>query len=174
MQVVALGALCTVSATGGWGWILARGLRQRPDELAAAQAALSILRTEIAYGRTPLAEALTHAGRGVSPAVGRLFAGAAERLATGGGWSPAEAWEGALAEADGLSAWTREDVAELARLGGALGRSGVADQVRHIAACAERLRLAEQRARHGLERRARMWLYLGVLAGAGLALATAR
>jgi stage III sporulation protein AB len=169
-----VGALCTVAATGGWGWLLAQRVRERPAELAALQAALSLLRTEIGYGRTPLPEALARAGQGGPPAVRCLFCTAAAHLAAGTGASAAEAWQRALEEADAVATWTPDDLVELARLGEALGRSTAPEQLRHIDTCAERLRWAEQLARRGLERRARMWLYLGVLAGAALALTAGR
>ena len=165
-----LGAVLTMAATGGFGLLLARQLRRRPQDLAALQAALSCLRTEVEYGRTPLPEALVRAAAG-PPAVRGLFSGAAARLQAERGATAAEAWTEALAEAELRSAWSPEDTALIRWLGEQLGRSDTSDQVRHIEGCLRRLRAAEAEARRGLERRVRMWLYLGVLAGAGLVLA---
>lgn len=174
MTLAALGVLCVILATGGGGWLVARRLRARPDELAGLQAALSILRTEIEYGHTPLADALERAAHGGLPPVAGLFVAAARLLRAGGALAPEEAWTQALSIADPIASWAPDDVVVLTRLGAALGGSGPEDQVRHIEGCVARLRLAEERARSGLEARARMWLYLGVLAGAGLALSAAR
>jgi len=158
--------------TGGWGYLIARQLRRRPDELAGAQAALEALRTEIEYAATPLPAALRRAALGCRGPAAALCRLAAEHLDAGGGASAGEAWAVALRETDGLSAWDGSDLAALGQLGGALGGSGTTDQVRHISLCLGRLRAAEAEARTGLERQARMWLYLGILAGAALVLAT--
>ena len=172
MQPAVIGACLTLAGSGGWGWLLARQLQRRPAELAAIQAALGVLRTEIEYRRTPLPTALTRAARGGPAAVRCLLESTAMVLGQGGGVTPGEAWSSALTRADRISAWTTEDLVLLSRLGDALGASGPEDQVRHIEACSRQLRLAEGRARSGLERRARMWLYLGVLVGAALVLVT--
>lgn len=166
-----VGVVCTLAATGGFGVLLARQQRRRPEDLAALQAALGALRTEVEYGRTPLAEALVRTAAAGTPPVRALFAGAAARLRAARGTTAAEAWRAALAEAEPRSAWSAEDIVPIRQLGDQLGRSDAADQVRHIESCVRRLRAAEVEARRGLERRVRMWLYLGFLAGAGVILA---
>ncbi len=170
--LIVAGIACICTATGGWGWLIARQLRRRPAELAAVQAALQALRTEIEYASTPLPDALRRAAtaaRGPAAALCRL---AARHLEAGAGASAADAWSVALDQTDALSSWDTSDLAVLGQLGTALGASGTADQVRHIALCVGRLRAAEAEARGGAERQARMWLYLGVLAGAALVLVT--
>lgn len=168
--LIGAGVCCVCGGTGGMGYLIARQLRRRPEELAAAQAALAALRTEIEYAGTPLPEALERAADATGGPAATLCREAAGRLRGGGGLSAAEAWTGALALADPRSSWSEGDLAALRGLGPALGASGAADQVRHIELCAGRLRAAEAEARGGVERQARMWLYLGVLAGAALVL----
>jgi stage III sporulation protein AB len=168
------GTACAVGATGGWGWLLARRLRRRPEELAALAAALEALRSEIAYGRTPLPEALERVGSGGPVAVRLLFGGAAARLRGGSGLSAGEAWAAALADADASSALDPEDLVVLSRVGARLGGSDAEDQDRLLALAADGLRAREAEARRGLEPRARMCLYLGLLAGAAVALSLGR
>ncbi len=162
--------MAVVGAPGLWAALISRQLVRRPVELAWAEAALDALRTEIAYARTPLPQALRRAaagGRG--PAVALLRQSAAA-LEAGSGCSPEQAWERALAAADERSAWSEADVAALSRLGNALGRSDAGEQVRHIRMCVERLRALEEEARGEAGRQARMWLYLGFSLGVALVL----
>jgi len=170
--LIGAGIACVCTGTGGWGYLIARQLRRRPEELASAQAALQALRTEIEYAATPLPEALDRAASVTRGPAATLCRAASRRLNAGSGVSAAEAWGDALRETDARSSWDASDLVALGRLGGALGTSGTSDQVRHIVLCVGRLRAAEVEARVGAERQARMWLYLGVLAGAALVLVT--
>ena len=165
-----LAAAAVLCAASGWGWLVARQLARRPLELGAIAAALEALRTEIAYARTPLPQALRRAAAGSQDPAGGLMREVAAGLDAGTGRSTADAWADALAAADARSAWTAADVAALARLGHALGRSDASEQTRHIALCVEQLRRLEDEARATAERQARMWRYLGVLLGAALVL----
>ncbi len=168
--LTALGAGCLAAAPSGWGYIAARQLRRRPAELAGARAVLEALRTEIAYAATPLPGALRSAARSGSGPAADLCLQAAAGLEGGGGASVREVWDEALAAVDPRSAWTSGDVVALAGLGSALGASDAEDQVRHIALCVGRLRAAEAQAAAQAGSQARMWMYLGVLAGLALAL----
>ena len=169
--LTAVGVGCLAAAPSGWGYIAARQLRRRPTELAGARAVLEALRTEIAYAATPLPQALRSAARvGGGPAV-ELCLRAAGGLDGGGGAAVRDVWDEALAVVDARSAWMPSDVVALRGLGSALGASDADDQVRHIALCVGRLRAAEAEAVAQAATQARMWLYLGVLAGLALALA---
>ncbi len=165
-----VGASAIVAGSSGWGLLVARQVRRRPVELAAAETALELLRTEIAYARSPLPEALRHAARASSGPARRLLDGTADHLEQGGGEGCAAAWARALAEAESRSAWTPADVEALAGLGRALGASDAADQVRHIALCAARLKAGAAEAAARAEPQARMWTYLGCLGGLALVL----
>ena len=164
------GAACVLAGTTGWGLLVARQLRRRPAELAALQAALELLRTEITYARTPLPEALQRAARGASGPAARLLGGAAARLRHGGGEGGTAAWEAALADAEPHSAWAPADLRALQDLGRALGASDADDQARHIALCVGRLQSGATQAEALAERHARMWTYLGCLGGVALVL----
>jgi stage III sporulation protein AB len=165
-----LAGAAVLAAGGGWGALVSRQLTRRPLDLAAAAAGLEVLRTEIAYARTPLPQALRRAAAGSSGPAAGLMREVAAGLDSGQRADPGDAWARALAAADGRSAWTDADVAALERLGHALGRSDAGEQTRHIALCVERLRQLEAEARAGAERQGRMWRYLGVLLGAALVL----
>ena len=171
LGLTAAGACCIVAGSSGWGLLIARQLRRRPAELARLAGALQSLRTEVDYARTPLPQALRRAGQSDAGPAGLLLRGTAERLDRGGGAGPADAWSAALAEAGDRSAWAPSDVEELTRLGQALGGSDAADQVRHLALAIARLHTAEGESAALAERQARMWSYLGVLAGLALVLA---
>ena len=164
------GAACVVAGSSGWGFLLARQLRRRPIELAALEAALELLRTEIEYARSPLPEALRRTAAASTGPATRLLAGTADRLDRGGGEGCAAALKAALADAEQRSAWVSADVQALEGLGRALGASDAADQVRHIALCVARLRAGAAQAAIQAERQARMWTYLGCLGGMALVL----
>jgi stage III sporulation protein AB len=166
-----VGCTAVVAGSTGMGLLVARQIRRRPAELGRLAAALERLRTEVEYGRTPLPRALRRAAGGEPGPAAALLCGAAAHLETGAGLSAAEAWERALADAAERSAWTAADVGEIARLGPVLGGSDAADQVRHVALLAARLRAAEAAAAAGAERQARMWCYLGLLCGLAAVLA---
>lgn len=165
-----LAAVAVCGAASAWGYLVARQLAQRPQDLAGAAAALEVLRTEIAYARTPLPGALRQAALGAGDPVAALLRTVAGQLEAGSGRSAQQAWDEALAVLDLRSAWTPADLGVLARLGHALGRSDAAEQERHIALCVERLRQLEAEARTASDRQGRMWRYLGVLAGVALVL----
>ncbi len=164
------GAACVLAGSTGWGLLVARQLRRRPVELAALEAALELLRTEITYARSPLPEALRRSARGVGGPAARLLAGAAAALQHGGGEGGAAAWDAALAEAEPRSAWAPADIRALQDLGRALGVSDAEDQARHIALCVGRLKSGATQAEVLAERHARMWTYLGCLGGMALVL----
>ncbi len=168
MQWHLAGAVLVVTGSGGWGYLIARQLRRRPVELRAAAQAVELLRSEIEYGGTPLPEALEHVGRRTGGPVRRLCLETSATLSGPDGSSASEAWHRALIGAAVVAAWSEPDVATLAQLGDALGATGTADQVRHIELCLARLRVAEEEASAVAATHARMWMYLGVLAGLGM------
>jgi stage III sporulation protein AB len=165
-----MAAAAVFAAPTAWGFLVARQLRQRPLDLAAVSAALEVLRTEIVYARTPLPDALRRASTGAGGSAAALMREVAAQLDGGSGRGVGDLWEAALGVVDAASAWTQADLAALARLGHALGRSDAEDQTRHIALCVERLRQLEDEAKAAAERQGRMWRYLGVLSGVALVL----
>ncbi len=171
LGLTAAGACCVVGGSTGWGLLVARQIRRRPAELGRLAAALEALRTEVEYGRTPLPAALRRSAAGDRGPAGALFCAAAAQLEAGGGASASEAWEAGLGAAQDRSAWSASDVEGLRRLGHALGASDAQDQVRHLRLAVSRLRAAEGEASAVAERQARMWSYLGVLAGVAVVLA---
>jgi len=166
----AVGALCVVAAAGSYGIVVARDYARRPGELRDVQAALSMLETEIAYGATPLTEALEAVGRRCDGALAGLFTGAAEELAARDGVTAGEAWERSLVRYGARAPLHREDLAVLRSLGAVLGATDREDQTRHLRLAIERLRILAARAEEEAHRNVRLWRYLGFLAGAAAAL----
>lgn len=166
----AIGALCIIAAAGSYGMVVAQGFARRPQELREAQAALSMLETEISYGVTPLKEALETVGRRCDGALGGLFTRAAEALAARDGMTAGEAWERSLVRYSARAPLRPEDLAALRSLGAVLGNSDREDQTRHLRLAAERLKILAARAEDEARRNVRLWRYLGFLAGAAVAL----
>jgi stage III sporulation protein AB len=165
-----LGALFIVAGCGAAGWQAAGNLARRPQELRAAQVALSILETEIGFGASPLPSALRRAASAVEGRIGSLLAGAALRLERGEGVTPGDALGRSLREAEPETALRPADTEILLALGAVLGASDRRDQARHLTLARERLAAAEERAAAERVRYERVCKYMGVLAGCVLAL----
>lgn len=163
-----LGAALVLGASYAVGAQLARNLVQRPLLLRDLQGALSLLETEIEYGRTPLPEALCRAA-GPGPA-GDLLRRTAACLAEGGGLTPGEALQAALVQVSPRLCLGPTDLDPLHTLAAALGASGRHDQIRHLRLCRERLAAQESRALSERERWERPVRYLAILAGAAVVL----
>lgn len=165
-----LGAGLIIAACAGVGWQAAGNLARRPRELRALQVALGVLETEVAYGASPLPEALLHAAAAVEGSIGRLFARTAEYLSTGGGITPGDALRQALAEMAPDTALRAIDTETLVALSAVLGASDRKDQTRHLSLARQRLAGEEGRAAEERMRYERVYRYIGVLSGVALVL----
>lgn len=169
-MVKLVGALVIVAASGVAGQVVARGYARRPLELDFLQSALQMLETEIAYGATPLPEALVRiAGHQPAP-VGPFLCRVAELLRGGEGRTAGEAWLQALGEHYQRMALNAGDREILAAFGANLGASDRNDQIKHLRLAVTRLGVAAEAARRDGTVNARLWQYLGVLGGTALAL----
>lgn len=146
------------------GWILAKGLRRRPEELRALQGALNLLFTEVDYRDAVLASAFQKVAEASSWPADAIFGRAAEALEQGSlGVGPALEW--AMEDVYPKTALLPSDAQALIDLSLSLGRSHREDQLRHIRICLERLASLETAARQGAVENARLFTYLGVLSG---------
>jgi stage III sporulation protein AB len=163
------GAILILASTSYLGWQISGRYARRPMQLRDAQIALAVLETEVGYA-TPLPAALLSAAATATPPVASILATLGARLVVGDGISTGEAMRLTLSTLGETTAFTREDLDVLASLGGVLGVSGRADQIRHLALAQDRLRALEARAQDERNRYERVARYLGVLSGAALVL----
>lgn len=157
-------SLAVISSCASIGWMLARGLRRRPEELRALQGALNLLYTEVDYRDAVLASAFQKVAEAVSWPANTIFEHAAKFLEQGSqGVGPA--LERALEAVYPKTALLPSDAQALLDLAFSLGRSHREDQLRHIRICLERLAFLENEARQGAVANVRLLAYLGVLSG---------
>lgn len=166
----AVGALFVIGAAGFLGLSVAQAYRNRPRELREMQTALHLLQTEIAYGATPLAEALESIGPRVASPVGPLMTETARELAAGYGSTLKEAWEFALSGYRTESFLGEEDLAVVRGLGDVLGASDRDDQVKHLGLAIERLKAQAAKAENEAHINVRLWQCLGFAGGMALTL----
>ncbi|NMB23996.1 MAG: hypothetical protein GX986_00515 [Firmicutes bacterium] len=162
-------SLIVVVCSGSVGWILGASVRDRPQQLALLQAALSRLETEIHHGMMFLPEAFGELARIIPRPVNRLFHEVAYLLVDGE--LPLEvAWRQALLDARQYLVLNRDDERILANLGHNLGISPRGDQARHLAIAREQLHGQETAARQVEKHAARLYHALGWAAGVALIL----
>ncbi len=175
MWVKTAGALLTVAAGAALGLKAAGRWERRPRRLSEFRSALALLETEMAVGRTPLPRAADRVARSaVGAAASAFFQRLAVDLTAG---TPAEvAWRNALAEAargdaeayfvaPGLRSREAEDLEPVALLGGVIGATDLADQLKHLALARERLAHREAEAAEEARRMGPVFRYGGVAAG---------
>ncbi|MTV49344.1 hypothetical protein GJ688_10175 [Heliobacillus mobilis] len=165
-----LGSTLILGACAGTGWMRSRDLRNRPRLLAGLQASLGVLATEIAFGATPLPEAMIQVSRCSSGPASRLFTVAGQRLREAQGRSAAEVWRSCLDEWLPGTSLEKSDGEELGRLALGLGTAPRDDQLARIHEVKNRLALQERDARELVERMGKVWSYGGALIGSVIVL----
>lgn len=151
------GALCIFAASALMGIAFRRRLARRVHTLQGLLQAFSLLRTEIVFLQTPLAQA---SEKIASQSDTVVFEGFAAALASGK--TPAEAMKIASAEADELA---DTDTAILNRAMVSLGCSDTVTQEQHLDAVILQLQEQLQEAKGVLEARGRLYTASGVLGG---------
>lgn len=166
----AAGALFTMVAGTGAGWVVAQSLTRRPIELQQCLEAISLLETEIAYRNLSLPEAWDRVADRVAAPLNYVLREAAQRLRSGGGVTVGTAWEAALETLRAESVLPPADREILRQLGPFLDGTGKDDQHRSLVWVRQELEEALAQARADQEKNARLWRYLGFAAGAALVL----
>lgn len=159
------GAGAVVAGTTAIGRMQARRFSQRPLELRQLAALLRALRSDIAFLRTPLPEALRRASRLTrDPPLRSLFADTAVRLEEAG-VTAAGAFAEALGNYAEQSALTAEDREILWQWSRNVGLTGREEQLAHLDAA---LALLDGRENEAIAQRARyekVYQTAGILAG---------
>ncbi|GIP37616.1 stage III sporulation protein AB [Paenibacillus sp. J31TS4] len=161
-----IGAALLLFAGTMAGFAQSLALARRPRQIRELIQALQRLETEIAYGMTPLAEALASAGRPLSEPVARIFRGAADRLLGPGQLTAEACWQQAVEESWAGTALREAEREVLRQLAYSLGVSDREDQRQHLKLAVAQLQAEETEAAEQNRRFGSMWKSLGVLAGA--------
>ncbi len=163
-------SVAIVGGTSTAGWLLARDLKRRPEELRSLQTAVRFLQTEVDFRQSAIPEALSRVAALSSWPAGRLFSRAAEYLNQGEAADVQSAMTVAMEEVFRHTALAPSDAELIIDLASSLGRSHREDQIRHLTVCLERLAAAEREAREVARNNVRMFTYLGVLSGTAIVL----
>lgn len=155
-----LGALLLTAAFALGGLSGARRLARREKMLGELAFSLGQLRFELARFRTPMPELAAHLAVSAPGAGGALFAGLSEALGDLPEESFAVLWARALGSLKG------PERAALLALGGVLGRYGAEEQLAAAEGCEARLRELEREAKEAYRRSGKLYIGLGVSAGA--------
>ncbi|MBU4532132.1 MAG: stage III sporulation protein SpoIIIAB [Eubacteriales bacterium] len=165
-----IGAMFVIGAAGFLGLTVANAYQNRPRELRDMQTALHLLETEIAYGATPLVEALDNVSTRVPSPVGRFMSEVARELSAGYGATVREAWGFALNGFRPETFLKEEDLSVVKGLGEVLGASDRADQLKHLRLAIERLKAQGHKADDEAKRNVKLWQCLGFTGGLAVTL----
>ncbi len=163
-----LGLLAILAGSGAFGLLMARSYTLRPRQLRAFHQAVWALETEISYSSTPLPEALAGAVNGVEEPASKFFLAVADQISRG---IPAgAAWQKAGEELKRDFCLTAEDWRTVLHIGIGLGTTDRTEEKKKLRLGCTRLLAAEELAEEQSRKLARVWRYMGFLAGAAIVL----
>ncbi|KIL34331.1 stage III sporulation protein AB [Cohnella kolymensis] len=151
------------------GFLQAAKFAARPRQIRQVLHALQRLETEISYGQTPLAEALSRISELVPVPMSRIFADISRSLrpeASGAGETVSECWQRAVNAGWPSTAMKEAEREAFLRLGATLGGSGREEQLKHIRLAMLQLQAEETTAREDQQRYEKLSRSLGVLGAA--------
>ncbi|MFP4661885.1 MAG: hypothetical protein ACLFPF_06840 [Halanaerobiales bacterium] len=157
------GALLILISGSSIGWIYGSIYLNRIRELEELQLAISILDTEISYGRTLLPGAIRTALDVLGPPLNCIFSDAADRLEKSREYNFNELWQEILEEYRNKCYLSDDDYEILANWGRQIGTSTLDDQNRINQLTIKRLEQNESIAREIARRKVKPVRYAGVL-----------
>lgn len=161
--MVLLGSLILILGCGSLGLYLAARIRKRPMELRECLTALTLLDTEIFWGRTPLPEAFSILKERTDGAWKSFFLELENRLQGGEGANLA--WQGTITHQMKNFCLKPEDWQVIQDVGKGLGRSDRHEQHKQIELVKQQVVMLKEQATQWAEKQAKMWSYLGFLGG---------
>jgi stage III sporulation protein AB len=163
-----LALLIIIAACGTYGLLMAQRYVQRPKQLRAFHQALEGLTTEISYGGTPLPQAMQSACIGVEEQVTEFFSLTAGEIATG--LPASKAWLESANKVRSNLCLNNEDWQVIQSLASGLGTTDKVEEKKKLQLCSMRLLAQEESALAEGTKLAKLWSYMGFLAGATIAL----
>lgn len=160
-----LGAIIVFAAGTMFGFHMSSQYANRPRHIRQLYQLLQHLETEIAYGVTPLAEALDTISNRIAQPLSALCARAAKEL-NKDTVTTEQAWKAAV-EAEWANTAMRNTEKDIVlHLGSTLGMSDRQDQIKHLQLTMSQLKHEEEIAHEEQRRYAKMWRSLGMLGSA--------
>lgn len=161
----AIGAIFIFCAGTMLGFYMSHQYMNRPRHIRQLHQLLQRLETEIAYGATPLAEALSSIGKRSAEPASTLCLKAVEELEKDA-VTTAEAWSRAVEAVWHQTAMRNAEKEIILHLGRTLGASDRDDQIKHLRLTMSQLQQEKEVAFEEQRRYAKMWRSLGMLGGA--------
>lgn len=165
-MVKLLGAVLVLLAATLAGFMKAGQYASRPHQIRRLILALKRLETEIAYGFTPLPEALQRIALQSSEPIKGLFEEAARGMIAPANWTAQQSLHHAVQAGWKQTAMKAAEKEVLLQLAFTLGTSDRTNQLGHIATAVRQLESEELAAREEQARYEKMSRSLGVLGGA--------
>lgn len=154
--------LCSSTAIG---FELSRQLKERVEELESIRKLLLMLRGEIKYSHSTLAEAFQAIGRRLKSSYGAFLLKAADEMDSMEGQTLAQIWERCVNEELKESALKKEDREKLVHLGSQLGYLDTEMQISTIELYLEQVQEEIKNAAESCKRNGRLYRTMGVIAG---------
>ncbi|WP_067617626.1 hypothetical protein [Alicyclobacillus acidiphilus] len=159
-----VGSLLVLMSTTAIGFRMAAAYRERPREIRRLLTALNHLQAEIEFQARPLPKALTEVGHRGEGTSGKLFLAAAEHLRQDGS-NVGQAFSSAISDVLGQSALRPSDLEPVQAIANSLSTMDARHLRSQFGLAADTLSQAEEDAREEAAKTARLWQYLGILAG---------
>lgn len=165
MLLKIIGCMLVVVSTSYLGFLFSKKYADRPLQLKMLQGMLHMFETEVYYLSSPIGEAFVKITRLNSGPAANIFRSAAEYIESDEGLSAFEAWERAVRDNVGRTAFTEEDGDILISFGKSLGNSDMEGQLKNIRFFIAQLKLQEEKAEENRRKNEKLYKHLGVLAG---------
>jgi len=163
-----IGYLAVILGCGFLGLFKAAQIKKRPKAIREMINALSLLDTEIFWGVTPLPEAFATIKDRVDSPWKEFFSKLEEKLNKGE--SASKAWIASIAEERKNASLHAEDWKIIESIGKSLGRADRNEEHKHLELGQKHLMTLYEKTRSQADLKAKMWSYLGFLAGLAIAI----
>ena len=161
-----IGALIVLGASTIAGVYYGNIETYRMRDLLEFKKALSILRSQIEYARTPLPEAMQSISVRVRESVGKVFEMCAELLVYERNEKIAHIWEASVEQHKNALFLTQEDVEQMKGFGAQLGNMDSEAQIMNISMLIDYIDERVSHLNESRDRNGKLYRSLGVLGGA--------
>lgn len=160
-----LGIAMVFTACTVYGFLIDLNQKKRVKELDEFAKAFEILKGEIAYRLTPVAEALRYVAPLVGQGVGEVLVDLSEQLEEKHATEVSEMWQGALKKHKATFHLLEGDYKSLYEFGDMIGNMDKNMQTNSLGRITERIKKEQLSAKEKYDRTTMMNKYLGILMG---------
>lgn len=165
MYLKVAGSVLIILATTLTGYGLGLEQQRLLEEQRYLRQIVFLIRGEIRYAKTPLAEVFGHVGHRIKEPYQSWFLSLEKELRGRSGSTFQELWEQTMKAHLVCPPLKQEDLEQLCALGQSLGYLDTQMQLHTLDLYLERLELAAEHTKDGLTARKRLYNYLGVMSG---------